>query len=274
MRITMQKWPVKRAIIMLIMVFLIIPIYYLPANGSEECNHEWDYIEWGHIRKKIDDEYHETRYECTKCSATKIEKEKHKWRHYETKIKATPKKAGVDTYKCQECGCLINKEFQWKYNNWKSLSYDIVKHQVIYENSRTVTIWLERGLKGSTIKVKIGNKTYKKKLTSNKKKVKMKIKGQKYGTKVTVTLNYKGKVVGKDKSDGMFKKVLYADDIKLGMTKKQVRYTFGFGNPKRTYVDYSGHTVWDYGPGTYVKFDGDKVIEAQCTVASEIWALR
>lgn len=86
MRITMQKWPVKRAIIMLIMVFLIIPIYYLPANGSEECNHEWDYIEWGHIRKKIDDEYHETRYECTKCLATKIEKEKHKWRHYETKI--------------------------------------------------------------------------------------------------------------------------------------------------------------------------------------------
>ena len=127
----------------------------------------------------------------------------------------------------------------------------ISEDDFIYRNSTKVKLTLHNVYKGDKIIIKIGKKTYKKTIKSNKKKLKFtqKIKKAKAGTKVSITLRgEKNKLIDTSKT-----KVYYAPKVKLGMTKKQCKLV-----PRWEYRDsttVSGNTtIWWYDDGSYLSF--------------------
>ena len=121
----------------------------------------------------------------------------------------------------------------------------------ICRNNTKVKFTLKNVYKGDKIIIKIGKKTYKKTIKSNKKKLKVtqKIKKAKPGTKVTITLRgEKNKLIDTYKT-----KVYYAAKVKLGMTKKQCKLVPGWEHRDSTTV--SGNTtIWWYDDGSYLSF--------------------
>ena len=108
-------------------------------------------------------------------------------------------------------------------------------------------------MKGSVLKVKVGKKTYTKKIKNYKKKIKIKIKKAKYGSKINIQLIYNGKVVGRSETDYVW----YAKKLRRGMTKKQAKYTWGW--PEDTDSASGGWSFWYYGDGSSITFRHGKV---------------
>lgn len=228
--------------------------------GAQKDEKEEHFYESAYECEAIDNTYHGTVYECEECGARTVkDRERHYAEYPDYTVKAaTLTSKGKLHYTCDDCGSAYSKEVSWKRNSDYSASYDIVGISAVYQKSRTVTIKLERPVKGATLKVRIGRKTYNKKITNNKKKVKIKIRKTPYGSKIVPKLYYKGTLVGTDFSDD-WDRVLYAKKIRKGMTKKQVKYTYEWGSPQRTASSSGGWTYWYYDDGSWIDFKNGKV---------------
>lgn len=96
---------------------------------------------------------------------------------------------------------------------------------------------------GDVLKVKIGKKTYTKKLKYGMWSATVRIKKPKTWKKLCVTLyDANGNVVGKPYKD----RVYYSDGVEIGMTKKQVRQAYGYGKPDFTMTLKGGYPAWFY----------------------------
>jgi len=109
--------------------------------------------------------------------------------------------------------------------------------------------------KGDVLKMKIGKRKYAKKVSKGTKAV-FKIKKQKTWQKITVSLYDKdGKKVGKSCKG----RVYYTNGVAEGMTKKQVKRSYGYGKPDFTTTLKGGYKAWFYweddGSTSCVVFD-------------------
>ena len=99
--------------------------------------------------------------------------------------------------------------------------------------------------KGDVLKLKIGKKKYAKKVNKGSKAV-IKIKRPKTWQKVSVSLyDASGAKVGKTCKE----RVYYSNGVKRGMTKKQVRRSYGYGKPDFTSTLDGGYKAWFYWDG-------------------------
>lgn len=124
----------------------------------------------------------------------------------------------------------------------------------LFKGKKVVKVYFNDFVHGDVLKVKIGSKTYKKKIKfDGEKTVKVKIKRSVAGKKVTVTLyDHFGKKVQRDKSKVWRGKYIYQGD-----TKKQVKMTYGFGTPDHINY-YTDHEQWCYD-GAYLYFYGNSL---------------
>ena len=174
---------------------------------------------------------------------------------------ATPKKKGIAEKDCMLCGEVKRVKYKWSYealdvDTGLYKSYDVIRHTPIYYYSDKVKIKLNNALKGSIVKIKIGKKTYKKKV-GKKKNLTIKIKSPKMGSKVSIKVYYKGKVIGHSYTDYEYDEdeiVYYGKKIKIGQTKKQVKCLSNWGRPDDTGSSSGGWSYWYYDDGSYVAF--------------------
>lgn len=234
------------------------------ATRYEKEKHEWEDME---TYKKCDANYHYGLYECTYCDREQYFKKKHKFKYSKLIKWAEPKANGIFQYKCTDCGYTYKKKVTWDYGKVKKgvdgyASFDIRDRNNIYRNSKYITVKTYSYDKGYVLKVKIGKKKYTKKMNGRTDKYKFKIKKASYGSKIDVGVYYKGKRVGKDESNA-YNKVLYAKNMKIGMTKKQLKCTYRFlnhwGNPSSTAASSGGWSYWYYDDGSYIIFRYGKV---------------
>ena len=134
----------------------------------------------------------------------------------------------------------------------------------VYKSTKKIKVTGKKLHKGDTITIKVGKKTYKKKIKSDKSKYvyNQKITKAKAGTKITITVTnkYKQKLYSKKA------KVYYASKVRKGMTKKQCRLVPSWGYPDDETV--SGNiTIWwydddndGYAIDSYLKFKNGKLI--------------
>ena len=219
---------------------------------------ELDYSDYS----KINGTYHGKVYAC-ECGAKKVrDLKKHSWGKLnpeDVTEMATLTSLGRIEFLCSECSAKRNKYVRWKYGTYYSEDYDVIDHSNVYRKSKAITIKLQKPVKGAVAKVKIGKRTYKKKIRNNKRKVKIKIKKPKYGKKITIKLYYKGKLIGIDQCEDGEDWVLYGKKIKKGMTKKQVKYLYYWGLPNRKGSSSGGWSYWYYDDGSYIIFKNGKV---------------
>ena len=182
--------------------------------------------------------------------------------------KATIFATGIEEHVCAGCGETYRTQFNWaldKPESYWNIGYNVIGHSAIFKNSKSVTVRLQNPVRGSEVRVKIGSKTYKKKVTSNS-KVKIKIKKPKYGKKVTINVYYKGRLIGRcyDYIGGQYPEndiVYYAKNVKLGMTKKQVKCLYNWGEPYSISSRAGGWTFWHYYGGSFIAFKHGKVVD-------------
>lgn len=129
----------------------------------------------------------------------------------------------------------------------------------VYRGSKKVVVRVENAHKGDYIIVKIGKKTYKKKIKKDAKNKKYTIKikkKKKAGSKYQVIVYNKFK----QKLDQEKDKVYYASKLKKGMTKKQCKLVPGWEHPKEIYVSGRFTTWWydddddGYADDSYLEF--------------------
>lgn len=128
-----------------------------------------------------------------------------------------------------------------------------VKLNNVYKNTKRITGKVTNVVKGDKIQLKIGGKTYVKKVKKAAKSLKFtfKVPSQTYGKKYTVkVLDGKKKKVASKSS-----KVWYSNKLKLGQTKKQVKLNPNWGSP-------SWVNKYNYGSGAteqwvYEYYDSD-----------------
>lgn len=250
----------KRFSIIAIMILIMCLIPSAALAGDSYCDtygHSWDEYVYGKYYPYNDTHHTHVTAECYICGAAQSVLEPHDF-YFDSATKyATPKANGVVAYSCTDCNKVIYKTSTWSYGTEWSTNYDIIDHSFITRNSKTVKVKVKNALKGSKVKVKIGKKTYTKKVKSSSKTIKIKIKKPvKYGQKVKITVTYNGKVIGKDKCDE-WDVVWYANKIKVGMTKKQVKYTWG--TPESKSSASGGWAFWHYSDGSRVTFRNGKV---------------
>ena len=130
---------------------------------------------------------------------------------------------------------------------------------VLYRSSKSMKVVLDNPARGAVVKVKIGKKTYSKKINSNSRTVKFKIKKPKYGKAISVKVYYGNKLIGTDRFCDTPGHVLYAKKLRKGMTKKQVKYTLNWGPAYYKGKHSSGWTRWGYLDGSYIYFKNGKV---------------
>ena len=128
---------------------------------------------------------------------------------------------------------------------------NIMDVNYVYPKTRKLKFDVENVHKGDKIKVKIGKKTYTKKITRNysDKRITVKIKKPKAGSKITywIVNKFNQKLTGKGKE------VVYKyKKIRKGMTKKQVKLTSGWRYGRKSYT--SSTETWHCGSGKYVIF--------------------
>ena len=220
-------------------------------------NHYWEKEEYNYL--KADNNYHKEKYYCYRCNGEKYDgKLRHSWEIVSYSKYASLTSPGKYKAVCSDCNATIQRSFKWKYGGEGSLDYDIDYHSDVYKNSKKITVTLKQPSKGCLLKIKIGKRTYKKKIKNNKKKIKIKIKKPKYGKTIKVTLLYKGQIIGRENwpdNDCVY----YAKKIKKGMTKNQVGNTCYWGWPSSTGSYSGGWTFWYYDDGSFVGFKNGKV---------------
>ena len=130
----------------------------------------------------------------------------------------------------------------------------------VYKNTKKVTVKAKNVKKGDIIKLKIGGKTYKKKVKKTASKYKVKIKIRKpgfYGKKYKLTLNRKGKVIAKEKQY-----VFLSDTVYVGYTKKMVKWLVYWNDPYKKNRNSRGEQ-WCYDwddQRAYLYFDNKGVV--------------
>ena len=201
--------------------------------------------------EKYNNTYHYDIYECLMCPGKTRELSKHDFKEKVIKL-ATPKAKGKLKLTCWDCNYTTTKSIPWRFGHYDCQTYNVLGSSPVYGYSNSITVKLERVLKGSVLKVKIGNKTYKKKLNNTKKKVTIPIKSHPVGSKITFKVVYKNKVIGKKESTGKTY-VYYTDRMRTGLTTQQVRYTYGWGSPSGS-GSVAGVLYWYYSDGSYIVF--------------------
>lgn len=179
---------------------------------------------------------------------------------------ATIKRTGIVRYSCCNCGAIYDKYCSWSYSKAEDdcsiyQTYDVLGHSIVYAKSKSVTVKLENPVRGSIVKVKIGKKTFKKKVGS-KKKIKVKIKKPTVGKHVSIKVYYKGHLIGTaedldyeyDRS-----RVFSGKKIRKGMTKKQVKQLYKWSEVEDTDSDSSGYTYWYCEDGSTIVFRKGRV---------------
>ena len=244
--------------------------YWSSGSDYEQYNNQQHYIiescEYCGMERKVPEEHdwnygdtvpynntHHYRVQtCYYCGATRKVLEKHDPYSWDVIRYATPVTPGIETAECLDCDAKITRSIPWRLGDADSVDYSL-DHSMIYRNSKSVRVYLNHALKGAVVKVKIGKKTYKKTVKSNStKSVKIKIKKpKKAGKKVKVTMTYKGKLIGVDDC-AYWDIVWYAKAVKIGMTKKQCRYTWGV--PDRINKSSNGYEHWHWNNGDYLRF--------------------
>ena len=134
----------------------------------------------------------------------------------------------------------------------------------VYRTTKTIKVTAKKVHKGDTITIKVGKKSYTKKIKKDASKItyKQKIKRTKEGSKIKITVKNKFKQNVYTKS----KKVYYASKIKKGMTKKQCKLVPGWEHPDDIYVSGNITTWWydDNGDGyaidSYLQFKNGRLI--------------
>lgn len=127
-----------------------------------------------------------------------------------------------------------------------------------YRDSKKIKVEITDAEKGDVLTVKIGKKTYKKKIPKNDDDyictIKIK-KPKKAGTKIKYILKDKHKhLVATGKS-----KVYYAKRVKKGMTKKQCKLVPGWEKPSsNSYIN--GKTIWWYKDNAWLMFKNGKLV--------------
>ena len=215
--------------------------------------HNWE--EAWEFPYKLDNTYHHTKYYCSECNAEKFgNKEKHSLIYDSCDKESTLHSKGIAIYYCEYCDSYVKKSVAWKYGTDYSADYE-PWFNYIYKSSKSVTVHFDHEAKGAVVKLKIGKKTYKKTIKNSKHSIKFKIKKPSYGKTIQATIYYKGRLIGKSEKDN----VLFAKKIKKGMTKKQVRFTRGWGSPDSKGTYSNGWSYWFYNSGAYIGFKNGKV---------------
>lgn len=131
----------------------------------------------------------------------------------------------------------------------------------IYRNTKKVTINVINVKAGDVLKLQIGKKIYKKKLTTDSDNCNITIKikkPKKYGQYVYAWLETdKGTFYYDDQEDEAY--VYYGKKIKKGLTKKQVKWTSTWGSPSDTASASGGRSYWYYDDGSVILFKKGKV---------------
>lgn len=132
--------------------------------------------------------------------------------------------------------------------------------KTIYKNTKKVKVVAKNVLKGDKIKLKIGKKTYTKKIkeAADSKTVTFKIKKPGfYGKKYTLSLVRKKKTIAKSR-----KYVYLSDTVYVGYTKKKVKWLKYWNDPdKKNKSSYSEQWVYYWGDETaYLYFNNKGVV--------------
>lgn len=239
--------------------------YICNGQACVKKKHNWRATSYVY---RLNSSFHNRVYKCHECGILKEFKQAHKYNYKYVYKKATLFSQGKKAYLC-DCGREIYKKFSWCrcINAKLCTSYDIKSHSILYKNSKYLTVKLKTPLKGALIKVKIGKKIYKKKISNKSKTVKIRIKNPPYGKRIDMWVYYKGKYIGDDICgwDGEtneyteYDYVYYAKDIRKGMTKNQVRNTYYWGGTSDTASASGGWSYWYYDDGSYIAFKNGKV---------------
>ena len=146
------------------------------------------------------------------------------------------------------------------YGPWSSIQSETTHYKKVrlsdyYEKKhRYIKGKILGGYKGEIIKLTIGKKTYTKKIKKNgTTSFKFRVGRIKAGTDYKVALLTKFK----DPLYTYYDEAWYATKVKNGMTKHQVRYTWG--KPDDTSSSSGGWVYWYYDDGSYVYFKNGKV---------------
>ena len=129
----------------------------------------------------------------------------------------------------------------------------------VARDMKRIRVGIEYEKKGDVITVKIGKKTYKKKIKKNNTDdnvhyFKLKVAKPK-AKKIKITVrDKKGRIVGT-----ATEKVYYASKVRKGMTKNQCKKTIGWGSPDSVST-YKGGTIWWYDDGSWLTFKGGRLV--------------
>ena len=120
----------------------------------------------------------------------------------------------------------------------------------VYKNTKKVTVKATNVVKGDKIKLKIGKKTYTKKITKTAQKASVKFKIKKpgfYGKKYNLTLIRKKKVVAKERDY-----VYLSNNVHVGDTKKKVKWLTSWNDPvKKNKTAYTEQWCYDWDEDGY-----------------------
>lgn len=144
---------------------------------------------------------------------------------------------------------------EWSAVTKESTANKSIKAKAYYSSSSKYVQGTVKGaFKGEKVVVKVGKKTYTQKITKNGTfKFKIKVGKIKPGKKITYKLRTKF-----NQNIGTYSDIAwYAKKVKVGMTKTQVRYTWG--TPSRKTSASGGWDLWYWGDGSYVYFKNGKV---------------
>lgn len=205
-----------------------------------------DYMFCDHFYKELTDtyslnsKYHTKVYYCSNCFNDIYVKQAHKKKWY---YRAYDADDGVWCYGCKDCG----------YNEYDAQ----LDYTVAYKKKKYVKVYLSDNVyQGDLLTVKIGKKTYKKKITKSEKNpmYKLKIKKPKKNKKIHVYVTHRGEKVYLG-----WEYVMTSWNPKKGMTKKQVRNYTAWGDPDETRKASGGYSYWYYDDGSYIVFKRGRV---------------
>lgn len=153
---------------------------------------------------------------------------------------------------------------EYIFGPWSKVVKDHSKYRdlnshVFYENKRYITGYVTNVLKGESIKIQFGKRSYTTKIRKNASHYKFKIRvgHHKTGAKYKVYLrNRFGSTIIWDSDN----EVYYRKSIKVGMTKYQFRHVYNYwGSPDNISSWSGGWSKWSWDDGSYVYFKNGKI---------------
>lgn len=142
----------------------------------------------------------------------------------------------------------------------KTAKPKIEAYSWIYKHTTKVIVDVKNPVKGDRIKLKIGSKTYTRKVTKTAKKLRVKIKITKpgfYGKKYNLALVRNGKIVARERQY-----VFLSNYVHVGDTKSKVKWLTYWNDPDRK-NKYASGEQWCYdwdGERAYLYFNNRGVV--------------